>query len=190
MEDKESTIEELSEGLTDLQIKVVHNVVSGEYSSNTKAYLAAKDGEVSEDTAKANVSRMLADANVKPYYKALINKAALDSVISREQALEILSNMATTKITDIATYETIEHIDKASGKTIKQGVWYLKDSENLTDEQATSIMAVKATPQGVEIKQHDHKIAIKQLAEMMGWESEKKINNQFTVVIEDKDKDA
>lgn len=180
----------LGEELTPLQLKLVQHIIRDSLSQR-EAYYKAGGKAKSDEVADSSAWEILSHPKVKAYKKALIRKVSLESVMSREEALKKLSDMANTNITDIADYRTVE-VETVDGKPAKQGIWFLKDSENLTPEQAASIMSVKASAQGIEIKQHDQKTAIKQLSEMLGWDSAKTINGKLTIsmAFDKEDEDA
>lgn len=84
---------ELASKLTTLNRKFVVNLV-GSNMSQREAYLAAGGKAKSEASQDTNASRMLSDAKVKAFYDSLMSTAASSAVLTREEALEILSNNA------------------------------------------------------------------------------------------------
>lgn len=185
-----SEIEELASKLTPLQFKTVVNVVTGDYSSNRQAYLKAGGKAKTDKIAEACVSEILSNPNVKAYKRALMNQIAMDSIISREESMKILSDMSKTNITDIGTYKNIEIGRDDKDQPIMQAVFFLKESDELTPEAARSIMSIKVGPQGMEVKQHDNKQAIAQLSKMMGWDEPDKVDHTLHFSFDKDDESA
>ena len=84
---------ELASKLTTLNRKFVVNLV-GTNKSQRQAYVDAGGKAKSDDAQDAAASRMLADVKVKAFYDSLMSTAASSAVLTREEALEILSSNA------------------------------------------------------------------------------------------------
>lgn len=128
-------------------------------------------------TAKTDISadsaayKMFSHVQVKAFYDSLIEKEACKAVMTRDRAIEILSGIAETKITDVAKFRKVQVGEDDDGNPIHQSVWELKDSEELTDEAAGAIEEIASSPTGFKFKKHSRTQAIKQLADMEGWNS-------------------
>lgn len=162
-----SELEDLAKACTPLQFKTVNNIITGSYSGHAKAYFAAGGKAKSNSSGETVVSTMLRKVNVRAYYDALKKKVQIDSIITREESMVILSDMAKTTMSDIAEY--IKPVRKVKGVPGVAGYWQMKALEDIKPEHLSSISAVKSGINGVEIKQHDQKQAIKQLSDMNGW---------------------
>ena len=97
-----------------------------ELGNNTKAYMKAYPG-VKEDTAKANGSRLLTDANVVRYIKDLRIGQSKVFIMTVEEAQKLL--------TEIAFEETSCKRDKinAIDKLLKSSGAYLEDKKTDTN---------------------------------------------------------
>ncbi|MEY8241444.1 MAG: hypothetical protein RPT25_13955 [Cycloclasticus sp.] len=84
---------ELSSKLTALQRKYVINLVGGDLSQR-QAYVAAGGKAKTESAQDAAASTMLSNIKVKKFYDSLINQSASLAVLTRQQALEILTTNA------------------------------------------------------------------------------------------------
>ena len=94
--------------------------------------------------------------------------------MTREEALKRLSKMGRTSITDIAEFSNSVVGEDEDGQPVYQAVWSFRNS-TLQDPDAMSAIAELTTGKdGIKLKMHDPKAAIKQLAEMQGWEAPKK----------------
>lgn len=172
--------QELSDKLTNLQRLTVLGVVSGK--SYEDAYKDAKglDELESPASARAIVSRMLTEANVKDFYDSLLEGIADDAILTRKQALERLTLMASTEITDILEFVTVDV--KKVGKdgeeeTEEETIWRMFDSPEVQRKARAAIKSVTMTKQGPKIEMYDATSAIQQIAKMQGWEAPTKVAN-------------
>ncbi|MEM7260021.1 MAG: terminase small subunit [Pseudomonadota bacterium] len=157
-------------------VQVIEAILSGDYSDNTAAYQSVYP-KTKVRTASANVARMLAIANNSTLFDALRELRLLDSIMTRTEAMAILSDMARTSMGDLVEFGTYQVTEDALGNPVYQSVWTFKNSSELTEAQLRSINELNATKEGLKIKQHDQKAAMKQLAEMAGWEAPKKVEH-------------
>jgi phage terminase small subunit len=94
--------------------------------------------------------------------------------MTRIEALERLSKMGRTSLTDIAEFRNCQIGEDEDGQPVYQASWSFKDSA-LQDAGAMAAVAELTTgKEGIKLKMHDPKVAIKQLGEMQGWEAPKK----------------
>lgn len=168
----------LSEKLTKLQRAVVLGVVAGK--SQRQAYYDAGGNANSEAAADTVVSRMFRDVEVSDFYESLIAEAAKGAVLTRERALERLTLMAETEITDILEFRTIE-VQKVGKdgeiETDKETTWLMKDSPEIERRARAAIKSVTMTKQGPKIEMYDSSAAIAQIAKMQGWDAPTKVAN-------------
>jgi phage terminase small subunit len=162
----------LAAKLTTLQHKFVVNLVSGMSQDNaiSKAGSKAK----TDGAKRAIASRMLSDANTRAFYDSLMLTRLTDSIMTRDEALSILSNNARVSMTDIADYRFVEVGKDNDGNDIMQTVWTMKDSSEIDPNVIACIKSVTMTKQGPKIELHDQQGAIKQISAMEGWEAPKK----------------
>lgn len=88
---------ELAAQLTRIQRQFVINYVRGDMTQR-EAYLAASGKQLAGRTADANAARLLTYAKVRAFYDALneqvLQQAAADSIMTREEALTTLTELA------------------------------------------------------------------------------------------------
>lgn len=72
-----------------------------------KAYIEAGGKAKTNKAAEAVVSRMLANVNVSAFYNSLIEQKACSAIMTRDEAMLILSDIAKTKINDIEEYKIV-----------------------------------------------------------------------------------
>lgn len=163
----------LFDQLTSLQQRVAVNVLSG--MSQRQAYFAAEGTAKSDSSADATVSVMLSDAKVKAFMDAMKAQAVSEAVMSRQEALERLSNFARTDLKDLVEFGNYEiGVDDETGKPIVQASWSIKDSALQDPQKMAAISELTAGKEGIKIKTHSPITAIQQLAKMQGWESASK----------------
>lgn len=162
----------LSAKLTNMERLVVLGMVAGK--SQRQAYKDAGGKAKNPLSGDAVVSRMLKKVKVKAFYDSLIAATAKSSIMTREEALERLSNTARVTITDIAEFKEEVVGEDEDGNPVKQTQWRIKNSDQITPEAAAAIKSVTATKFGPKLEMHDPQAAIKQLGDLLGWNAPSK----------------
>jgi len=157
--------------LTPLQKKFVTHLLKGK--NQTDSYKKA-GGKAKGDALRAAASRMYANVNVSAFLRSVQHEAVSDAVMTYQEALERLTVMGRTSIADLATFGTHVVGEDDDGRPIIQSVWSFKGSDELKPEHLAAISELTAGKDGLKMKLHDPKAAIKQLAELQGWEAPKK----------------
>jgi len=176
---------ELSRELTDLQRKTVINMVKGNLSQR-RAYYAAGGKAKNDVSADSAAHKMFKRVQVNAFYESLLEESAGNSILSRSEAMEILTDIAKTKINDIADFSTIQ-IKDDEGNVKKQSVWSFKDSDEISEKAARVVSEVSVGKDGIKFKTHSQTDAIKQLRAMEGWDAAEKVDHNVTINIEGKD---
>lgn len=173
MTSKKLTAEQqlLFDALTPLQQKFSLAIIKGK--NQTDAYKAAK-GKAKGDTIRAAASRMYANVNVQAFLLSVQGEVVDDAIMSREEALKRLTALGRTSLFDLAEFRNYVACEGEDGEPVMQATWSFKDSALVTPEAMAAIAELNAGPQGLKIKLHDPKAAIKQLADLQGWEAPKK----------------
>lgn len=163
----------LFDNLTNLQQRVATNVLAG--MSQRQAYYAAGGSAEDEKAADAIASRMLTDAKVVLFMDSMKEEAVSNAVMSRQEALEKLSNLARTDLKDLVEFGSYELGSDGEGNPIVQAAWRIKDSVLQDPQKMAAISELTAGKDGIKIKTHSPITAIQQLAKMQGWESAGKL---------------
>lgn len=174
--------QKLSDELTNLQRGVVLGVVTGK--SQREAYYAAGGKAKSDEAADASASEILSNPTVKAFHDSLIADAVSDAVLTRQQALERLSLMAATEITDILDFRTVEvqTIGKDGDmETAQETIWTMRDSPDVERKAKAAIKSVTMTKFGPKIEMYDATSAIAQIAKMQSWDAPAKLDLNATV---------
>lgn len=163
---------ELAKELTALEHRFVVNLVSG--MKQRYAIKEAGSTAKTDNALDASASKMLRKDKVRAFYDNLMETKLTDSILTRDEALSILSNNARVSMTDVATYAFKKVGEDEEGQPIMQTVWTMKDSADIDPKVIACIKSVTMTKQGPKIELHDQQGAIKQLSAMQGWDSPKK----------------
>lgn len=161
-------IDEAGEKLTRLQKAFVTHLVGGDLTP-MQAYYKAGGRSKTDDTARASYSEILAHPNVKAF-KLLLERAALsERIMTREEAMALLSKQARANIKDFANFAKHQVGEDENGNPIYQSVWDFKGDGELADDDAACITELTAGRDGLKFKIQSQAQAIKQLADMAGW---------------------
>lgn len=159
----------LFDKLTNLQQRVATNVLAG--MTQRQAYFEAGGTAEDEKAADAIASRMLTDAKVVAFMDSMKEEAVSNAVMSRQEALEKLSNLARTDLKDLVEFGEYELGSDGEGNPIVQASWRIKDSAMQDPNKMAAISELTAGKEGIKIKTHSPITAIQQLAKMQGWEA-------------------
>lgn len=151
---------------TDLQKKAALKSLEG--LSDAEAYRQAGGKASTPGSMSASASEILNNPNVVAFKQSFSGYLIASSIMTRREMLERLTVMARTTITDVVDINNYVLAEGEDGKEIKQSSWSLKDADNLGDG-ASSISELTATKEGMKIKLHDQKVAMKQIADLEGY---------------------
>lgn len=170
--------EAFAEELNQVQIDTVLGVVSGK--SQRQAYVDAGGNGSSPESLDAAASKLLSLDKVVAFKNSLLEVAVNDAILTRERALERLTLMAETEITDILEFVTVDV--KKVGKdgeeeTEEETIWRMFDSPEVQRKARAAIKSVTMTKQGPKIEMYDANAAIAQIAKMQGWDAPTKVSN-------------
>lgn len=165
----------LFDQLTALQQRVATNVLSG--MTQRAAYITAGGTAEDEATIDAIASRMLSDAKVSAFLDAMKEEAVSKAVMTRNEALELLSDLARTGVQDLVDFGSHELGVDNEGNAVIQSVWRLKPSALQDPRKMAAISELSAGRDGIKFKTHSRTQAVQQLAKMMGWEAAQKIEH-------------
>lgn len=171
----------LADQITNLNRLTVLGIIEGK--SQRQAYYDAGGKAKSDKAADSVVSEMLSNPKVKAFYDSLLEQASNNAIMTRQQALERLSVIASTEITDILEFETVqvEVADKDGGTTYKDStIWRMKESDELKRRAGMAIKSVKMTKNGPEIAMYDVTDAIRTLSKLNGWDAAQKLDLSST----------
>ncbi|EPB9884036.1 terminase small subunit [Yersinia enterocolitica] len=161
----------LFDALTQLQKKFVTQILKGK--NQTDAYRKA-GGKAKGDNLRKAAHQIATNIDVEAFLKSVQHETVNEAIMTYEEAMERLTLMGRTSIADLAIFGTHVVGEDDDGNPITQSVWSFKNASELKPKQMVAISELTAGKDGLKIKLHDPKAAIKQLAEMRGWEAPKK----------------
>ncbi|HIE3985887.1 TPA: terminase small subunit [Serratia marcescens] len=161
----------LFDALTALQKKFVTHLLSG--ANQTEAYRKA-GGRAKGDGERSKANQIVTNSNVQAFLKSVQYQAINEAIMTRTEALERLSKMGRTSLSDIADFRNCLIGEDEEGDPVYQASWSFRDSALQDPEAMAAVAELTTGKDGIKLKMHDPKAAIKQLGEMMGWEAPKK----------------
>lgn len=167
----------LFDNLTQLQQRTATGVLAG--MSQRAAYYAAGGTAATDDAADVVASRMLADVKVKAFMDSMKVQAVSDAIMTREEAMKILTTLGRGNLTDIVKFKTVHVGQNAeTGDYVHQTAWTIDEDLQQNDPEKLMIISeLEVGKNGPKIKQHSKVAAIAQLAKMGGWEAAQKFEH-------------
>lgn len=169
----------LFDELTSLQGRMCTILIGNPGLSQRQAYYAAKGSAKSDTAADTSASEIMNNPKVKAFMDSMKLQAVSDAIMTREEAMKILTVMARGNLTDIVKFRTA-HIgqDMETGEDIRQTAWELDEELQENDpEKLLIISELEVGKSGPKIKTHSKAAAIAQLAKMNGWEAAQKFEH-------------
>ena len=159
--------------LTPLEQRFAVNMLAG--MQQVEAYIQAS-GRTSYDAARANAARAAADPDFKAYMMAMKEDMVSEAIMTRQEALERLTNFARTDLKDLVEFGEYEIGQDEFGNPVVQAAWKIKDSVLQDPAKMAVISELTAGKEGIKVKTHSPLVAIQQLSKMQGWDSAQKVD--------------
>lgn len=154
--------------LTPLQQRIALGVIKGK--AQRQAYLDAGGKAKNIDVA---ATQALSLPKMKAFIESIQAAPANAAVMSREEAVARLSDIARTSAPDLVEIVT----KRAAGRSKKTTQQVLLREDALADPaKRAAIAELSQTKDGIRIKAHSPVQAIQQLARMQGWEAAQKFD--------------
>ena len=132
------------------------------------AYYAGGGKSKTRLSAEATVSKLLSNTKVKAFLASMKQDAVKGAVMDRTEMLERLSTLARVNMSDLIEWRTTLS-ENAEGEEVEQSCWSIKESAQLDGHTMAAIAEVTAGKEGFKIKQHSPLAAMKQLADLEGF---------------------
>lgn len=157
----------------------------------TRAYKVAYPNVKKDDTARANGSRLLTNANIKEYLDERMKEREKRTEITQDKVLEELAAIAFSngskyaKVIEETVYdENGEVLLDSDGNIVKQKVVDLVLTDELSETDKKAISSIKRGRNGIEISTYDKVRALELLGKHLGMFKEKvevsgNINNPY-----------
>lgn len=161
----------LFDALTRLQKKFVTCLLNGDRQA--EAYRNA-GGKAKGDGVHSKAVQIVRNSKVQAFLKSVQYEAINEAIMTRTEAMERLSKMGRTSLRDIADFRNCLIGEDEEGQPVYQASWSFRDSALQDPEAMAAVAELTTGKDGIKLKMHDPKAAIKQLGEMIGWEAPKK----------------
>jgi phage terminase small subunit len=168
----------LFDNLTQLQQRVATNVLAG--MSQRAAYIqAGGKANTTENNTDVCAHEILRNPNVKSFMDSMKMQAVSDAIMTREEAMRILTTLGRGNLTDIVKFKTVHVGQNAeTGDDVHQTTWEIDEALQANDPDKLMIISeLEVGKNGPKIKQHSKVAAIAQLAKMGGWEAAQKFEH-------------
>lgn len=146
----------------------------------TRAYKVAYPNVKKDDTARANGSRLLTNANIKEYLDERIKEREKRTEITQDKVLEELAAIAFSngskyaKVIEETVYdENGEVLLDSDGNIVKQKVVDLVLTDELSEIDKKAIASIKRGKNGIEVSTCDKVRALELLGKHLGMFKEK-----------------
>lgn len=125
----------------------------------TRAYRAAYPNCKKDETARANGSRILTNANVARYIAERMEERQRRTEITQDMVLQELAAIAFARATDYVS--------------VRDGMVQVKDTDQLSDLQIAAITGIKETQNGIEVKLGSKEKTLELLGRHLGMWNDK-----------------
>ena len=169
--------------LTRLQQGVALGVLEG--LAPADAHRRANGKSRNEENRTRLAGEILRNPSVDSFvnsFKSEQIKTLASSIMSREEMLERLTAMARTNIDDVISLHNNPLIDEESGEVVAQAGWSFKDPDKMTGAGTAIISELTAGKDGLKVKTHSQVAAMKQIADLQGYNkpTEIKLSGEVT----------
>lgn len=127
--------------------------------------------------ATARVQNILKHPKVKAFMESMRRHAISNAIMSREEALERLSDIGRASLGDMCEFGKMQVGVDADGNPVHQTVWVIKDSVLQSKKALSTISELVASKDGPKIKQYSPLAAIERLAKIQGWDAPTKVDH-------------
>lgn len=132
----------------------------------TRAYKAVYKSCKKDETARANSSRMLTNANIQQYIKEKQNDLQQRTEITQDMVLKELAKIGFAEVTDYAE--------------IKDSFVNIKDTSDIPKEKVGAISSIEQGNFGIKIRLNDKLKALELMGKHIGMFKEKEENKPTT----------
>ena len=153
----------LFDELTELQQRTATNTLAG--MTQRAAYYAAGGKANNDVTADSSAYEILSKPQVKSFMDSMKVQAISDAIMTREEAMKILTQLGRGNLTDIVKFKT-SHVGQnaETGDDVHQTTWLIDEDLQTNDPDKLMIISeLEVGKNGPKIKQHS-KVGVGQQA--------------------------
>jgi len=158
---------EMFEGLTTLRRNVALKKLTG--LSDVEAYRQGGGKAKSLTSQTSSAADILTNPDVRAFIDSFNGYLVSKSIMGRQEMLQRLTAMARTDMTDLVDIKNRVVVEDPEMGVIEQSFWALKDVDEMDADSRAAISELTATRGELKIKIHDQKAAMKQIAEIEGF---------------------
>ncbi|EJD6476699.1 terminase small subunit [Providencia rettgeri] len=162
----------LFDALTKQQQQFALGILKG--LNQIDAYKQAGYKAKNEKAAGVSASQIFGNLRVKAFLDSMAESAISTAIMTREEALERLSSIGRSSVSEMVEFSEHKMGVDDDGNPVIQAVWKFKDSALQDPKSLAAISELTAGKDGIKLKLHDPKAAIKQIGDYLGWEAPKK----------------
>lgn len=140
--------------------------------SDVDSYIQGGGKAKNANSRSTAASEIMNNPNVQAFIESFNAQIIASSIMTRQEMLERLTGMARTEITDVIKFHNSIPVEKeVDGEIItdEQSLWALRDEDDMKNAGAAAISEMTASKEGLKIKLHDSKAAMKQIADLEGF---------------------
>lgn len=142
-----------------------------ETGNASEAYRRAYDaGKMKPESVNRKAKELLDNGKITARLSSLRKASETKHVMSRQEALERLSDIGRTSMHELVEFGTYEAGIDDDGNPLVQASWRFKDSALQDPKKMAAIAELVAGKDGLKIKLHSPLQAIQQIAKMQGWD--------------------
>lgn len=169
----------LFDNLTELQQRMCTISIENPKLSQRQIYLLAGGSAKTETAQDTSACEIMNNPQVKSFMDSVKGQAISDAIMSREEAMKILTQLGRGNLTDIVKFKTVHVGQNAeTGDDVHQTAWTIDEDLQANDPDKLMIISeLEVGKNGPKIKQHSKVAAIAQLAKMGGWEAAQKFEH-------------
>lgn len=146
--------------------------------SDCEAYRQGGGKAKNPSSVTTSASEIMNNPDVRAFIESFNAHLVASTIMTREEMLERLTSMARTTITDVIKFNGCAIVEKEiEGELVndEQSTWTLRDEDDMRNGGVSAISELTASKEGLKIKLHDAKGAMKQLAELEGFNAAARI---------------
>lgn len=179
MNDNQKT---LFDALTPLQKEISLNSISG--MNDIDAYKKSKGKAKKIKAMEASVSQILGNLKVKDFIYSMANQVVNPAIMSRDEMMQELTLVSRTNANDLIKwgYRNVKVVNRESGEeeVVKQSYWTARSVDEINPEHMSAIEEVSISKDGLKFKRTSKLSAMKQLAELAGYNAASKHDHSST----------
>lgn len=169
------------DGLTDAQsdlistMKPFHVAFAFALAAGAKTYGSAytKAGGTGKTKASRNEmgQRLANHPKIDALYHLLLKYPLKESLLQREEAIDMLTQMSKVKLSDVCTFEPVKIGEDEFGLPVYQDAWRVKDLSKLPTHIQQAVKTISHTKYGTKVELVSPEECMKQIRAMQGWDS-------------------